>query len=122
MAKINIKPKGTIEASIQECLDLTEGDETVEISRWTLQQWLEKARNTGMSLEQEQRAAARIREQVAEKDATIKELRLELGRYMDAVDADGDGTAVDFASKKEVERETEALLESDKELLERLAE
>lgn len=93
MAKINIKPKGTIEAEIRECLDLTEGDETVEISRWTLQQWLEKARNAGMSLEQEQRAAARVREQLAAKDAEIKELRLELGRYMDAVDADGDGTS-----------------------------
>lgn len=37
MANVNIKPKGTIEAEIRECLDLTEGDETVEISRWTLQ-------------------------------------------------------------------------------------
>lgn len=92
MAKINIKPKGTIEAEIRECLDQTEGDETVEISRWTLQQWLEKARNAGMSLEQEQRAAARVREQLAAKDATIKELRLEVGRLLDAVDADGDGT------------------------------
>lgn len=95
MSKINIKPKDTIEASIQECLDLTEGDETVEIPRWVLQQWLVKARDTGMSLEQEQRAAARVREQLASKDAEIKSLRLELGRYMDAVDADGDGTVVD---------------------------
>lgn len=95
MAKIDIKPKGTIEAEIRECLDLTEGDETVEIPRWVLTQWLVKARDTGMSLEQEQRAAARVREQLAAKDATIKELRLELGRYMDAVDADGDGTVVD---------------------------
>lgn len=47
-----------------------------------------------MSLDQEQRAAARIREQMVAKDAEIKSLRLELGRYMDAVDADGDGTAV----------------------------
>lgn len=95
MSKINIKPKDTIEASIQECLDLTEGDETVEIPRWLLLTWLDKARDTGMSLEQEQRAAARIREQMAAKDAEIKELRLELGRYMDAVDADGDGTVVE---------------------------
>lgn len=95
MSKINIKPKDTIEADIQECLDQTIGDETVEIPRWVLHQWLVKARNTGMSLEQEQRAAARIREQMAAKDAEIKELRLEVGRLLDAVDADGDGTSVE---------------------------
>lgn len=94
MAKVSVKPKDTIEASIQECLDLTEGDETVEIPRWVLMQWLAKARDTGMSLEQEQRAAARVREQMAERDATIKELRLEIGRLLGAVDADGDGTSI----------------------------
>lgn len=82
MSDMKITPKGTIEADIQECLDLTEGDETVEIPRWVLTQWLVKARDAGMSLDQEQRAAARIREQMVAKDAEIKKLRVVLGRYM----------------------------------------
>lgn len=92
MAKINIKPRDTIESLIRDCLELHTDDETIEIPKWVLLQWLEKAKDAGMSLDQEQKAAARIRATLEEKDERIKSLSLELGRYMDAVDADGDGT------------------------------
>lgn len=120
MSDIKITPKGTLEADIRDFI-ATPYNNRPYLTDAFLGKWADKAAADGLSKEQEDRAEQRIRvmreqseakiheleelasqadqranEQARERyrlEAEIKELRLELGRYMDAVDADGDGTA-----------------------------
>lgn len=107
-----VQCRGTLAAHIREILDSSSGS-LVHMSRERLQHWLVLAQDIGLTKEQEERARERIaeimsdssakiealearnqelREEIKHLEADAKALRLELGRYMDAVDADGDGT------------------------------